>query len=397
MKKAQIQNSKNRFLTIMEKNPDIPDWMTEVFKASQPVVLYGNGNQGLICEETLVDSLGFHVECFAKSDEYKEASNRYSRLKSYLISELPFEPEDCQIIIALNREASYKVYADLQERGYKYVFMCEDWEPVNLALREVRFCALLEDYGIVFDKSADVFSCKNFYFTNPYKENHNFLTFFLGEFGELVAPHVLNDFSMLRTEGPYCYQDVDINKGEVVLDMGANIGLFSAAAAAVGCKVYAFEPIHFVAEYLRKTARLYQGQIEVTEAAVCDCDGQVEFREVPEDYHDIGGSSILVDCRPSVYKRVQVNAVTVDGFVQQNGLQRVDFIKADIEGAERNMLMGAQRTLREYAPKLAICTYHLPDDKEVLTDLILKANPNYIIEYQWEKLYAHVPRKQTDI
>lgn len=88
-----------------------------------------------------------------------------------------------------------------------------------------------------------------------------------------------------------------------------------------------------------------------------------------------------------------MDAVTVDKFVQDNGLQRVDFIKADIEGAERNMLMGAQKTLREYAPKLAICTYHLPDDKEVLTELILQANPDYVIEYQWEKLYAYVPHK----
>lgn len=393
MQKEQLKNSENRFLPFMEKNSDIPVWMIETLKNDRPIVFYGNGNQGLICEEALVDALGFHVECFAKSDEYKGAPNRYSRLKSYLISELPFNPDDCQIIIALGREASHKVYAELQDKGYKYVYMCEDWEPVNLALREIRFCALLEEHGIPLDKSADVFSCNNFRFTNPYKERHNFLTFFLGEFGELVAPHILNDFSMLRTEGPYCYHDVDINAGEVVLDMGANIGLFSAAAAAVGCKVYAFEPTHFVAEYLRKTAKLYNGQIEVKEAAVCDYDGQIEFTQAPEDCHDIGGSTILVNDRPDTFIKGLVSAVTVDRFVQENGLQRVDFIKADIEGAERKMLMGAQKTLREYAPKLAICTYHLSDDKEVLTELILKANPDYVIEYQWEKLYAHVPHK----
>lgn len=391
MDKKIIKNSENRFLEIMKKNETIPTWLIECLENNKVVVLYGNGNQGVICEETLVDALGFCVECFAKSDEYKDVPNRYSQLPSYLISELPYNKTECQIVIALNNKDSMQVYDDLKEKGYENVFKCEDWEPVNLALREIRFQALMEDYQIKVDKNIDVFTCRSFKFTNPYKENHNFLTFFLGEFGELVAPHILNDFTMLRTEGPYCYHNVDIIGGDVVLDLGANIGLFSASAAAKGCKVFSFEPIKFVANYLRKTAKLNSGNIEVIEAAVCDVDGKVEFSKVPDDFHDIGESSLIA--RPENFERVWVPAMTIDQFVLDKGLEKVDFIKADIEGAERNMLMGAQETLAKFAPKLAICTYHLPDDKEVLTELIMKANPNYIIEYKWEKLYAHVPKE----
>ena len=71
-------------------------------------------------------------------------------------------------------------------------------------------------------------------------------------------------------------------------------------------------------------------------------------------------------------------------------LTHVDFIKADIEGYERYMLEGAQETLRRFAPKLALCTYHFPDDPEVLAALITKANPAYRIVQRRAKLYASV-------
>jgi hypothetical protein len=83
---------------------------------------------------------------------------------------------------------------------------------------------------------------------------------------------------------------------------------------------------------------------------------------------------------------------TVDAFVAQNKLSRVDFIKADIEGEERNMLKGAAQTLRDFAPKLAVCTYHYPDDPEVLEKIIMDANPRYRVVQGQCKLYACLAR-----
>ena len=89
-----------------------------------------------------------------------------------------------------------------------------------------------------------------------------------------------------------------------------------------------------------------------------------------------------------------MRAITLDEYVSSNGIPRVDFIKADIEGAERDMLKGATGILREFAPKLAICTYHLPDDPEVLSKLIMDANPSYRIIHKHNKLYAYVPERK---
>lgn len=54
------------------------------------------------------------------------------------------------------------------------------------------------------------------------------------------------------------------------------------------------------------------------------------------------------------------------------------------------MLRGAQDVLRSLEPKLSICTYHHPEDPQLLEEIILKANPNYIIKHQYMKLYAYV-------
>ena len=86
-----------------------------------------------------------------------------------------------------------------------------------------------------------------------------------------------------------------------------------------------------------------------------------------------------------------MQCVGLDEWVEECGVPRIDFIKADIEGAERQMLQGAQRVLRDYAPRLSLCTYHLPDDVQVLSNLILQANPRYQIVYGDKKLYACVP------
>ena len=389
-----MANSDNKYLPFLKKEIAIPEALVDILSSDKKILFYGNGNQGVLCEELLVDAMGFQVEAFIRGDQFEENSNRYSALKSYKLSESPYLPDEVAVIIALGQPSSTQVYDELHDRGYSNVFQCENWEPVNYALREIRLKAFLDQHGIILDKDADPLEWNGFKFKNPWKMSERFLSFFLGEFGELVAPHVFKDFSWLRTEGPYCLNEVDIQKGDVVLDFGANIGLFSAAAASVGARVYGFEPVPFIADYFRQTADLYDGQIDVVNCAVTDHTGEIDFYEVEPGFHDIGESSILnrnVGGGEGHFIKKKVPSITVDDFVEKEGLERVDFLKADMEGAERYMLQGARKTLQTYAPKLALCTYHLPDDKEVMTRIIKESNPDYQIAYKWEKLYAYVP------
>jgi hypothetical protein len=88
----------------------------------------------------------------------------------------------------------------------------------------------------------------------------------------------------------------------------------------------------------------------------------------------------------------EIAITTLDKFVEEQNLKRIDFIKSDIEGAERDMLLGARGVLKEFAPKLALCTYHLPDDPQVMESLILEGNPRYRVKHISKKLFAAVPR-----
>lgn len=55
---------------------------------------------------------------------------------------------------------------------------------------------------------------------------------------------------------------------------------------------------------------------------------------------------------------IKVQTLSIDDLVRQGELERADFIKMDIEGAELMALQGAEQTLRQFKPKLAITVYH---------------------------------------
>jgi len=208
---------------------------------------------------------------------------------------------------------------------------------------------------------------------------------FIGEFFDFIYPYISNIIIENVGEGPYVYNKVSLNPKDVVIDAGANLGMFSALAASKQCIVYAFEPVKNIRnKYLSKTVEI-NSNINMVPLALSNTSGKTEI-EVTNG--ELGGSSIVL--KKSNSTKEVIETISLDEWAKQNNISKIDFIKADIEGAERLMLEGAQYILKTYAPKLAICTYHLPDDKEVLTNLILKANPNYKIEYKWKKLYANV-------
>ncbi|MCI9233952.1 MAG: FkbM family methyltransferase [Bacilli bacterium] len=211
---------------------------------------------------------------------------------------------------------------------------------------------------------------------------------FKAEFLDIIMPYLVSKNDKLPfLEGPYEFQDVMLTGGDIVLDLGANYGLFSSVALAKGCEVYAFEPTTSVREsYLKKIAE-ENSNMKVFEEAVSNKVGQSMF-----ELNTVNSCNKL-QSNPTKKLVVPVMTTTVDEFVSEQKISHVDFIKADIEGAERLMLEGAKRTIQEFAPKLSICYYHKIDDLKVLRRMIEEANPNYDIHVQYRKIYAKDRRK----
>jgi len=200
-------------------------------------------------------------------------------------------------------------------------------------------------------------------------------------------------------EGVYCYSkpeiacEISINYGDTVLDIGAWMGDFSAYACKKGATVYAFEPLPSTLVLLEKTVMYNSDSPGKIIIVPLGAGSETKTMDFMEHLHFPAPSGLITDDSTTIdtMKKISCAFVKLDDWVLANGISKIDFIKADIEGFERDMLKGATNILKQHKPKLSICTYHKQDDPEALTNIILEANPEYNIIYRSMKLFAWVP------
>jgi FkbM family methyltransferase len=132
-----------------------------------------------------------------------------------------------------------------------------------------------------------------------------------------------------------------LRAGDLVVDVGANFGLWSVLAARRGCRVVAVEPVPPTRALLARNAARngLVDQIEIAAVAVSDAPGQLEIA-VP--HGESGQASVSPDPADSL-ERHAVEATTLDALL---GERAVRFLKIDVEGHELAVLRGAERLLR---------------------------------------------------
>jgi FkbM family methyltransferase len=168
----------------------------------------------------------------------------------------------------------------------------------------------------------------------------------------------------------------NVPQGAVVLDVGAHIGfyalLLSRLVGANGA-VYSFEPVPDNYNLLSENIKLNNcGNVRLIRKAVLAHAGVIRVT-VPGIEPTPGSVSLHTDYGTPP---INVEATTLDGFAVD--LQsRIHLIKMDVEGAEHEVLLGGERTIREQRPDLMIELHHFHSAPEDQTTLQLLREWNY--------------------
>ena len=155
-----------------------------------------------------------------------------------------------------------------------------------------------------------------------------------------------------------CYwpdADFEIHDGDTVVDVGAHAGVFSASAASKAAprgRVYSLEPFPSNFHLLEENVRLNNlDNVRTLMLGLADSAGS---RRLYVDPRNSGGHSILPeDDRESV----TITTSTLEGFLDENKVERVHFMKVDCEGAEYEILTSASRKTLDRIDRIVL-EYH---------------------------------------
>lgn len=153
------------------------------------------------------------------------------------------------------------------------------------------------------------------------------------------------------------YMDIfcsKVKEGDVVVDVGAYVGIFSLLAAervgSTGC-VYAFEPVSRNYERLMRNLKLNQAEnVKAYNFGLSDKNETLHFnvpRENPAE------ATLYESAVSEISKSIKMQKDVVesslkpfDQFYMEEGLNKVDIVKIDVEGAELKVLKGMENILK---------------------------------------------------
>lgn len=175
------------------------------------------------------------------------------------------------------------------------------------------------------------------------------------------------------------YSPIEIN--DIVVDVGANVGIFSLFAATKTHNiVYAIEPFPDNFNYLKRNVHTNGLEnIKIYNIALCDKIGCTDLF-----IDDESGGHLLNPIVGNSKKCIEVSTTTLKQFMDKNNIQHIDFLKLDCEGSEGLIL---ESTPIEYLKKIEKIAMEFHDNASPLNhnDIIkLLEDSGFATKLDWD-------------
>lgn len=196
----------------------------------------------------------------------------------------------------------------------------------------------------------------------------------------------------------YSMQGVAVASGDTVLDVGAFKGdtaIYFADLVGIGGTVFSFEPVS--ANFNDLVHNIRQNNLEGTVVPINKGCGRESGKvRIASALH---GSPWAFISPGRGCETIEVTSI--DAFVAEQQLTKVDFIKLDVEGLEYEVISGGEHVISRFCPKMAISLYHNIVDLTMIPLLVhsLAEYDLYIrckMEGPWSILLYCAPKKRGD-
>lgn len=146
---------------------------------------------------------------------------------------------------------------------------------------------------------------------------------------------------------------------DVVLDIGANTGVFAMLAQSYNpnAHVYAFEPQPNIYSVLERNARRNGGRVRCERRALADMPGSLPFYNSGKDTFTTRNTttgSLNRTWHPDDAQSIFVEVTTLDRYIIDHGIERIDLIKMDVETFEYEVLVGYQQHVFRHRPTILL-------------------------------------------
>jgi FkbM family methyltransferase len=250
---------------------------------------------------------------------YNGISDDKKNIFYYTISDTPIQVE-IKVYEGYTNSLMFTNEIELQKGFGYYTYIPNTWKDRKIFIYDKNTKKIIAPFVIDGDVSLEEYD-KFGYLKKLMKVETNELR--QSGINGVIREHLYDRF----------YEDVvDVEEGDVVVDVGFNYGIFSLGALYKGAsKIYGFEPNKHIYDIV---SQIYpeKEKVKLFQYAVADKNEKVIFRET----YDTLSSTINLDVA-DYYNSYDVICVNFYDFIIENKIEKIDLLKIDCEGTEYNI------------------------------------------------------------